>query len=248
MPLNLLAIGRTADLAEQLGDCPDSRGDCPDFRPSENGTVPFRDAAPEGTALRWIIHHALAAAVVSCPAGSFQPLSHAAILTAIHRQIDILPVRFGMILPEDRAVQTFLDSHGRALGEALDRLLGASEMGLRIELPRFIAPADRNIIVDPAHGATPPAQYLARRKRQYQWQDCVCAQAQQVVEDYVQALRGLYRDWRRLANSPFGLVRLAFLVERDCLNAFRDRLAHGPTAPVGKHCTLLGPWPPYSFM
>jgi hypothetical protein len=222
MPLHLLAIGRSQNLAE---------------------LAPGSD----GLAARWVISQRLAAAVASPPAGSFPPLSQAAILAAIHRQIDILPVRFGTVLPDDEAVQRFLDRRGPALLQALNRLQGSSELGLRIELPPLSAPPNPGVPIHPAPVATSPVEYLARRRQQYQWQDRACRQSQQAVANYLEALRGLYRQWRRLTPAPPGLVRLAFLVERGLVSAFRERLAHWGTGRRDACCTLLGPWPPYSF-
>jgi hypothetical protein len=261
MPLHLLAIGRRRNVMELAVVPPKSAVTKPNGSrrkpgvrgkqktPTQNEiALPSTDQGPGGGLVRWVIHEGLAAAVVSAPAGSFQPLCQAAILTAIHRQIDILPVRFGTVLSDDDAVRSFLDRHGQTLRQALSRLQNTGEMGLRIELPRLPAPPDCGIVVDSGSAATSPAQYLARRRQQYEWQDRACRQSQQAVADHLQALGGLYRQWRRLTPAPPGLVRLAFLVERSCCGAFRERLTHWQTRQRDARCTLLGPWPPYSFV
>ncbi len=74
------------------------------------------------------------------------------------------------------------------------------------------------------------------------------AQSQWAADTYLRALKGLIRDWRRRGPEPPGMVRLAFLVEREQAAAFARRVAMLRSMQIGQQCTLFGPWPPYSFL
>jgi hypothetical protein len=219
VPLHLLAISRTADL---------HRWDC--------------------DGVRWIVQGELAAAVVPPLPSSTGPLKHAALLATLYRQGDILPVRWGVVLPGEEAVRDLLRRRRAGLLCDLERLKGTGEIGLRIELSH--SPATPH---PPApHGSrqadSPAAQYLAARRARYQRQDQWSRRAQSVAEASLRAVKGLYRQWERLPPQPPGTVRLAFLVERHLWDAFTEHLATSPARATGEHRTLLGPWPPYNFV
>jgi len=190
----------------------------------------------------------LAAAVVSPLPPLAGPLEHAALLAAIFRQGDVLPMRFGVVLPHEEAVRDLLRRRREALLHDLDRLKGAGEIGLRIELPCRSLPPDPPAPSGERPADSSPARYLAARRARYQWQDQLNTQAQHAAETCVRAMKDLYRSWRRLSPEPPGTVRLAFLVERHLWEAFAERLEISRAEKIGVRCTLLGPWPPYSFL
>jgi len=191
--------------------------------------------------VQWVEQGFLAGAVTSPP---LDPVDHARLLGLIHQSIDILPMQFGADFPDEEASLAFLDRRGEHLLQCLDRLHGACEMALRVKLKcRQAAPV---LSRSRDHGSVSlsPSQYLAQRRTSYQWEDRLDDQA----ELYMQALQGLYRDWRRLPSPSLGSVRLSFLVERLRLGSFQHRLNTLTSEQECDRFVLLGPWPPYSFV
>ncbi len=257
MPLHLLGISRSKDVASL--SCPSFHGQAQAVRlPSpasgEGQGVrglcqPIASAGlPDSIEVRWVVQDSLAAATVGPVPTSFGPLEHARLLAAIHSHLSVLPARYGVGLPNEEAVQAFLSSRWRDLSSDLDRIEGTSEIGLRIELACSPAPAEPPVSSGAFRSDISPARYLALRQARYQWHDQVNAQAQLAATTCVRAIEGLYRTWRRLSPEPLGMVRLAFLVERRMSQAFAERLETWKADKAGQRYTVLGPWPPYSFV
>lgn len=194
-------------------------------------------------AVRWVLADKLAGAVIDAPQAPPKPLQHAAALDAIHRQICVLPMRFAAVPRDEAGIRSLLETRHRDLLQRLDRLEGTSEMGLRITLPKC-----RTAQAGPSRGTPLSISYLQQRRAHYQRQDSFGQRARLAVESLVRELQGTYRDWRRLTPSPLGLVRLAFLVERELVGSFEKRVEASAVECSGKQPALLGPWPPYSFV
>ena len=217
--------------------------------------------------VRWVLAEELACAAINSPDVTPKPLEHVAALHAIHNGITVLPIRFGTQMTDEEGVCHLLLGQCQELMQCLDRVEGASEIGLRISPPPCqltknvfekgatagrSSSAGHGVLtktrVDKPHVAPLPADYLAHRQALYQHEDWLKEQACLTTDRYVQKLDGLYRQWRNLASSPPGVIRLAFLVERDRVDLFRDRLEVLRDAKQDQQCELLGPWPPYSFV
>ncbi len=194
-----------------------------------------------------VVLGALAAAVWSGPS-SPTPREHAAQLAAIHRQVDVLPMRFGVVLPDAEAVHNLLRRQQESLLQDLDRLKGTAEIGVRIALPQGRLPPTSPLPSGSSGPDSSPAQYLATRRARYRWQDQLGRCAQLAAESCTAALKDLYRNGRRLSPEPPGTVRLAFLVERSLSEAVARRLGVLEAQRPGEHYTIVGPWPPYSFV
>lgn len=203
---------------------------------------------PHGGEVRWVAQGPLAAATLSHAPQSFGPLDHARLLATVHQQTCILPVRHGTVLPDEEAVKNFLGSRCKDLHRDLDRLEGSSEIGLRIELSHSPPPEGPLTPSCPCRADISPAAYLAARRARYQSHDELNLHAQLAVETCLQSLGGLFRDWRRLSPEPPGILRLAFLVERTRSDAFTERVTRLDTQKIAGRYTLVGPWPPYSFV
>ena len=189
-----------------------------------------------------------AATLRPLPATPIGPLEHARLLAAVHTHINILPVRYGSVLPNEEAVRHFLSNRRENLLRDLVRLQGTSEIGLRIELADPLTTRCSQNEHDNFLPTTPSGQYLASRRQRYAWKDRLDRQTKLVTEDYLRAMRGLYSEWQTLTSTVPTIVRLAFLVQRDLGDAFRQRLETTIPTQTSRRCTLLGPWPPYSFV
>jgi hypothetical protein len=220
MPLYPLGISRSQDVA----------------RAGENTAIELADT-------RWSRAGELACVLIDTAHDSLKPLQHAALLAAIHRHMCVLPMRFGMTVRDEAEIHAMLQSRRGELLERLARLDGACEMALRItcENPRTMG-------TDAVTDTGLPLGYLEQRRRRYQQADATTQRDRQVVRQLVEGLPGLYRDWRRLPATAEQLIRLAFLVERDRVAAFRRGVADLCHAREVRRCAVLGPWPPYSFV
>ena len=204
---------------------------------------PHIPPTPGQVAVRWVLADKLAGAVIDAPQAPPKPLEHAAALDAIHRRICVLPMRFGTVPRDEAEIRSLLETWHRDLLQRLDRLDGTCEMGLRIALLKC-----PTVQANPSPRTSPPTSYLHERRAYYQRQDSLGEQARLTVEHLVRELRGTFRDWQRLTPSPPGLVRLAFLVERERVGFFQKRVEASAAQRPKEQRTLLGPWPPYSFV
>jgi hypothetical protein len=196
--------------------------------------VPLAAASLAG----WIGDDNLACAWIDAPHGQLTPMQHAAALDAIHRRVCVLPMRFGTAVDDEAELRSLLLSRRDEFLDGLCRIDGACEMGLRIVLSNGASvPAD-SCPTDPS-----PSAYLASRRSLYEGVDAVSRLANQTVEQLVEQLRDGYRVWRQLPSLSPDVVRLAFLVDRGGVEAFRRRLEQ-----CEQSCVVLGPWPPYSFV
>jgi len=220
MPLYPLGISRSHDVSQTVEDVGDALAD-----------------------VHWSRAGELACAFIDAPHEALKPLQHAAALGAIHRRQCVLPMRFGATLRDEAEIHALLHTRRSELLERLGQLDGGCEMGLRI-----VRESPRTMAADPAAETASPLGYLARRRSCYQQADATTELDRQVVQQFGERLQGLYRDWRRLPATTARLIRLAFLVERDGVAAFRRGVADVSRACGRGQCAVLGPWPPYSFV
>jgi hypothetical protein len=228
MGIALLGISRALDAGHVHGPLDIGPCECDDFR--------------------WVTQGSLAAAVVSplpTPAG---PLRQARFLEAIHQQIGVLPVRFGALLPDEQAAKDFLRQRHDALLVDLDRLSDTGEIGVRIEFDEEpAAPGQASPPGGASESPPSPLDYLARRRRRYQWKDGLDGLVRAAAESCARAMADGYQDVRSRTPSPPGVLRLAFLVQRSRFDDFCRRLETWVAATTCRRHLIVGPWPPYSF-
>ena len=193
--------------------------------------------------MRWSLGGELACAFIDAPHRAIPPMLHATALEAIHRRICVLPVRFGLALRDEAEIQSMLENRGGELLETLDRLDHTCEIGLRIAA----ADSPETKIAVPARPQS-PLDYIEHRRSHYRRLDGDDERENSVVRQFVEQVRDCFRDWRKLPSSPSPPIRLAFLVELDLTTVFRSRLENACGTFQEWRCTILGPWPPYSFV
>jgi len=237
-----------------------------------------QDANRDSPEVRWLTHGRLAAALVSIPGGQgrdsaaignpeapLDPLRQGRLLQAIHRRIDILPARYGTVLPEEEDVRTLLARRQNEFLDTLRRLKATAEMGLRIRVKERPSPRDSvaGCAQQPAAIARlpessrtlapPPSliagqQYLAGRRDFYARRDRIADATQSLAQDCVRRFAGMYRRWCQLSAAEPTTLRLSFLVGREQVADFQARVEGLPDLFPGARFVLLGPLPPYTFV
>ena len=139
---------------------------------------------------------------------------------------DLLPVRFGAVVEDERAAGRMVAERHDELAAALERVRGAVELGVRVQ---------------PAAGASNATaarssgrEYLRQRAREFE-------RVQQIHDQ----LAAMSREATQRPGRE--LLRAAYLVERAKVAAFVDevRRLQEEYAELAVLCT--GPWPPFSF-
>jgi hypothetical protein len=143
----------------------------------------------------------------------------------------VLPARFGAAYDDRAALVEAVRRREVPLRDALDRVRGCSEMGLRIVDP------DASVDAPVASGG----EYMRRRLNRIR-------DAEHVAAEIDEAIGGVARDTKTqiLASAQF-LFTAAYLVRREEAESFRATVS----AVESRHPELVfvctGPWPPYSF-
>jgi hypothetical protein len=151
---------------------------------------------------------------------------HEAVVEALMESRDLLPVRFGTLIADERAAARAVAERSEELAASLDRVRGAVELAVRAH-PRRPA-AD-----EPARGAS-GRDYMSGRARQMEAARAVHAPLAHLARDSV-------------TRPGPELLRAAYLVDRAAVERFVSevRRLQGAHPELDVLCT--GPWPPYSF-
>lgn len=159
-------------------------------------------------------------------------LAHAQVVEAVAATNDgVLPARFAGGVADEQDLRRRLDARRDRLLEALGRVEGCVEVGLRV-LP------------EPRDGPTPAAsggEYMRRRLDEV-------TRAETLAKQLHETLAAVAREstCNVLARSDL-LLTGAYLVARDELERFQATLQEAGRGLDGVTLVTTGPWPPYSF-
>lgn len=197
-------------------------------------------AGAPSESLRAVATDRLAAVVAdraSAPAPSARALwEHEQVVEWLLREHTVLPMRFGSTLGDDADVRELLDARAGELSDALERVRGAVEIGVRVTW------AGEESAAPQATLDRPGTAYLHGRLRSRQATDAAARR----IDD---RLRDLYRARRvRVAPGPPALLRGAYLVDSTAVPRFRARATAAAAELTGAQLVTTGPWPPYSFV
>ncbi len=191
-------------------------------------------------------------------------IDHHRVLQAMVEHHTVLPLRFGAMFASDGGVEAALEAHREALVEALDRVDGANEWGIKIFIDRAVlggrlgeaSPticAARERIAAASEGR---AFFLRRKLEQIAADGIECAIGT-CLADSLQSLLATARAAATLNTQPRAIHGRAdemvwngaYLVARGSEEGFFAciaglKRANGPSG-LAYECT--GPWPPSSF-
>lgn len=180
--------------------------------------------------------------------GPTAALAYARIVGELHRRMTVLPMRFGSIVIRRSDVAAFLRRHERELADALARVEGCDEMGVRILLPHPAAQSGEGAAASVATAVAPGTAYLASRRAFYDRRAAIERLCRSWGERAEADFAGLFRSssWEHAVRPEGRLVSLSFLVERPNVAAFRRAFrTFRERSSARTICT--GPWPPWSF-
>ena len=176
---------------------------------------------------------------------------HEAVLEQVLGAATVVPLRLCTIFEDAAGAQRMLEREHDALVEALGRLEGREEWGVKVLL-------DRDRLVPAADEATEEGglAYLARRRQQLAAREEARGVTAQLVDQVDGALRVVAVDAVRLpaqnrelsGHSGDMVLNAAYLVcdpaeLRACVEALQQRYE-----AQGVRIELTGPWPPYNFV
>jgi len=191
-------------------------------------------------------------------------LDHHRVLQSLLDVQTVLPMRFGALFTDDERVSEVLRDHRQGLLDALDRVEGAREWGVKIFCDRSIlslhlgkaSPAVLAAQSELAAAAQGRAFFLQRRIERLGEEEAERAIAEAAEESRLQLCEVARADASMklqpaaVHGRPDDMVwNNAFLVARADEERFFAAIDELLTAnrPLGFHYEINGPWPPFSF-
>jgi hypothetical protein len=191
-----------------------------------------------------------------------QVRAHQEVLARASRQATVVPLRFGTVFRDAAAARAMMLEHAPRFREALARLAGRQEWGLKIgvdmaRLAEAVAATSPRIQELDARrrGMRSGAAYMLARKRDQILREEVeraiatCAQhahARLAAEAVAAVIDGAALTGAASGAGP--LFRCAYLVETTNLPIFLGILDSLAATHPAFAFTLSGPWPAYSFV
>ena len=183
-------------------------------------------------------------------------IAHTDVLNRLLESTTLLPVRFGVVMPNERAVvETLLEPQHNVLVAHLERLEGAVEINLKANYKeelvlREVVREQPHLSRQAARGGGGASALADRIDLGKQVAAAVEAKRDRDAQWLVDQLAPLARDVSVAEPaSELMVLNASFLVERDAIDRFDRRLnkMSRETTPRMR-LTCVGPLPPYSFV
>jgi hypothetical protein len=192
-------------------------------------------------------------------------LAHEKILEQLRQHRPLIPFRFCSIYRSLAHISQVLQRHQDEINQAIDRVCGASEWGLklfcepgvvrgRVEATSNAIGQMRKTIAE----ATPGTRFFLQKKVDHALTAEVAAAISRRVEQSQCCLGALARESASIpvqeravhGKSSDMVWNVAYLIEEEALDEFRRALAalEEESAAHGFSYELTGPWPPYHFV
>ena len=209
-----------------------------------------------GGGLRRIVHGGLAAVVSPLaeperlvPPATADLLEYERVIRSRHAEADVVPMRFGGVLADEGAVRAHLDAQRTAYQQALTRVAGCVELGVRALLSPPPPPTSTEPTTESRSRSG--ADYLKARQRRYSAENRLREQGAEWERSLLSKVAPLCREHRLELSPPRPgepvLCSLYFLVPRDGVSGFREAASLAMDGGPVKS-TLSGPWPPFNFV
>ena len=148
----------------------------------------------------------------------------------------VLPMRFGSSVPNEEAALALLRERRQEFREAMDRVRGKVELGVRAVARSAAAPQSAS-----AGNAGPGTTYMLARLEEER-------RGAKAAARIHEPLAAIARETtRRPSSASGGMLSAAYLVDRERVDSFRARVEELGEEIDGAAVVCTGPWPPYSF-
>lgn len=190
--------------------------------------------------------------------------AHEAVLEAASNVCTLVPMRFCTIYPNEDRVREILDEHHDVFSQALARLDGKREWGVKCFCDRVILAEKaretsekyRQMQSDAAQKSSGAAYFLKKKL-----DETAAAEAERLSDECAQqshtrlsdcaseSVVNPLRDRDLTGRKDEMILNGAYLVSEDSLSAFKDELTalSAKYGELGLSCELTGPWPAYNF-
>ena len=187
------------------------------------------DATPPDPPLRAVRSDGLAVLYAPAERRQVTPEAlwrHEQMVEALMATRDLLPVRFGTVVPDPRAAARVVAERSAELATSLERVRGAVELAVRVETRE--TEADRS-------------------QRIQSGRDYMSAKARRIAKaDLVHEPLALLARESVMHAGP-ELLRAAYLVDRGAVESFVRQVQRLQDTHSELDVLCTGPWPPYSF-
>lgn len=153
----------------------------------------------------------------------------------------VLPMRFGSTVADEDALRAILADGQQRFLEALARVAGRVELGVRAVHPAPVASRE-GAVAGVAAGATTGRDYLLAKLRDGRRVDHAAAELHAPLSELAAAA---CRQTPRTADE---ILRGAYLVDQRVVGRFRGAVERLQRAHPDVSILCTGPWPPYSFV
>jgi hypothetical protein len=191
-----------------------------------------------------------------------QVRAHQAVLARAMRQATVVPLRFGTVFRDAAGVRAMVLEHASRFRQALTRLVGRQEWGLKIGVDeaslavQIIATSARIKDIDARQrGLSSGAAYMLTKQREQILREEVARAIETCVRDaharLVAEAVATVIDGTAPAAAPSEarpVFRCAYLVDVSNLETFLATLDCLAATHPAFAFTLSGPWPAYSFV
>jgi hypothetical protein len=183
-------------------------------------------------------------------------LAHSEVLNRLVPRVTLLPVRFGVTVPdEDSVVDEILEPQHDLLTAQLERINGAVEISLKVnyeegEVLRQVVRENPHLAARTAGGGGGGSALADRVELGRDIATAIQARRAQDREWLLGQLRPLAVDVREAARtSEMAVLDAALLVDEDRLERFDEALnTAAGSAGEAMRFNCVGPLPPYSFV
>jgi hypothetical protein len=182
--------------------------------------------------------------------------AHHEVIETVAKERSVVPMRLATVYSSDEAAAGMLRERAADLRQALSRLAGRSEWGVKayVAMPDDGAEGQQPETDDPASG--PGAAYLRRRRAQLaahrdaRQEAVASAQAVHAELDRLSASARLYppQSPEIAGHSGMMVLNAAYLVADDRAEGFGAAVTELAARHGALQLTLTGPWPAYSFV
>lgn len=148
---------------------------------------------------------------------------------------DLLPVRYGTQVSDEASVRAVLDQNYERLFESLERVRGAAEVSVRAYA------ADHRSAQGEDEKPRTGTEYMRARAQELAARE----EAVQAIQEPLTALARTVTS--RPTSLPGEVLCAAYLLDRERVARFGERVAKLQAENLALRLTCTGPWPPYSF-